>query len=112
MAPPLVSGAPAPLVLAAVLTVWLAEELVGLQSMMVTLELEFAGTDAIISIVIWERTVAELSILLRLSFAIAVMMRAIPPIKPTTSTSVAINISISVKPACGCLTALSPCLNA
>src|ERR1700739_2113439 len=85
MAPPLVSGAPAPVLLPSVLTVWLAAVLVGLQSTTVTFELgvelavALAGTDAIISRVVCARTVPVLSLLSRLLFATAVMMRSRPP---------------------------------
>jgi hypothetical protein len=98
MLPPL-KGAPAPLLEAVVLIVWLADPLVGLQSTTVMLVLALAGTAAMVSIVNCDTVVALLSFLLRLSLAIAVIISAIPAVRPVKSTSPAISISISVNPA-------------
>jgi hypothetical protein len=83
-----------------VLIVWLADPLLGLQSVMVTLELEPAETDAIISMVICERTVAVLSFLERLSPATEVMTSSMEPASPIANTSAAIISSISENPPC------------
>src|SRR5713101_8210142 len=107
MAPPL-NGAPAPLLEPEVWTEWLAEELLGLQSIIVMLVAALAGTEAIISMVICDKIVAVLSILLRLSLAMAVKISIIPAGKPTGRINAANNISTRVKPPSGSRTASFP----
>src|SRR5260370_37152804 len=96
MAPPL-NGAPAPLLEPEVWTEWLAEEVLGLQSIIVMLVAALAGTEAINSMVICDKIVAELSILLRLSLAVAVKISIIPTGKPTSRINAANHIFTSVK---------------
>src|SRR5260370_39122446 len=100
MAPPL-NGAPAPLLEPEVWTEWLAEELLGLQSIIVMLVAALAGTEAIISMVICDKIVAVLSILLRVSLAMAVRISIITGAKPRSRITTPNHIFTRVKPPSG-----------
>src|ERR1700730_17121625 len=98
--PELANGAPAPDAAApAVVMVLPAEEPAGFQSVIDTVAVELADTEEIISMVIWDRIVAVLSILSRLLPATAARTSASPTVNPIIMTIQAIINSRSENPA-------------